>query len=783
MAVALKARMAAKRTRNAAQADVPAVKKPRATRSTRASNFHIALGTVPSQAQDSSALPRRNLRSHGVKGNKKEAPKPKVRRTTKVTQSSRPDKSKATSVDTKDDTASEQSDGDARQHDEQATIVEMEDIEIYMPPNSAGPIFEGPPDVDDDFMEVMKGETPDLRPGKPIGIQSDDNVSYRNAVLTALIHTRHFHTYLENWHDPKEYKGLAPVALNSLWILGRLQDIAHEAHSIEVDPNNRPGERVWHLVKQLWDQVCYPTNRSWGKLSNLPYGTWQQRTGVEKDKEADACKFLNWLLDSIEGQLGLEKQPGPVTWKDRFVWLLDPRQVVRSIFPTCRFPVRLRDKVVKEELIIDIIVPHTEEVDAENSGYKTTRFSFINVFDASMKQKTDRQCCRCGSAAMGACEEARLQQAPAVLIFTLDRARSRTKTIGKGKRAKTKQERFKNAVAMTIPQTLDLDQHLNAHEYGARSEVKYRLATVVAHTGDVPEKGRYLTYVRGADKPEQWYRVNGARVVACEASAFDDTDLTIYKDGKEFAERPTPVILIFEKDFEAELVTDGRDPMNVDETNNEDTKPSQWSGRERRPPEDSVDDDSEPLGSDTIVVNPHPQRPAVRTAESENSSSDGDVEEDDEMPEANLEMTLKIGDLEFSLPAQALAEFDTAQVRNIEIKASITTKKNGKDDMRIDLIETFLGQVPERNAEGEYQRKLDAKTARLRNQLRRIRNLTDRDLEIEVQAVKRKRLEKWKSNRWATRWEKLPGDDAEDDNPDKDESDDEEGVDESEAGE
>ena len=120
--------------------------------------------------------------------------------------------------------------------------------------------------------------------------------------------------------------------------------------------------------------------------------------------------------------------------------------------------------------------------------------SFQECFDASLEQQQESDCPRCGRLTRRTAKD-KFIVLPKILLTQLNRS---TNTQGK------------------IQEHCEIPQELTvAIDESARSKYKdqrYRLAAVVAHSGESSTSGHYISYVRDPARPGSWIELDDERV-------------------------------------------------------------------------------------------------------------------------------------------------------------------------------------------------------------------------------------------------------------------------------
>ena len=356
--------------------------------------------------------------------------------------------------------------------------------------------------------------------------------------------------------------------------------------------------------------------------------------------------------------------------------------------------------------------------------YKQLRLDDLIDNEARTKLESEYKCERCKSRSNTSIKEYRFQYAPACLAFVLVRA------IQEYEKSEGAYSTTKDLSAVRIPEELDIGRWLNPHQFGNGSHVKYRLSGLVSHSGESLSAGHYKSYVRGGPGRKKWFELDDQVVTTCAKSHFDETDVERFLE-EEFKSRFVPYVVLYERDFTTDHLVPGRPPINVGEGENEDKRPTVWTGGYPR------------------------NAPTVAHFENEHqlhifAGSEGEADK----PGAQIEITVTIGHTIVTVPKCYIGTFDQEQEHDINLEAKLTVPSSTAqivlpstselDVMQMDLAAAYVDAEIAR-------REWDEKEAKLLD-LRQEQNLSERDFEN----LRQKELTTWRRAKrqvpWSDRW-------------------------------
>lgn len=493
------------------------------------------------------------------------------------------------------------------------------------------------PTLDNRFLDVMKSG--ELNPTRISGISAGNNHCYRNSVLTALLSSGVVSRYLMLWHCTVTY-GEFQGGKSSM-MTGAAQLAAQLFFS-----KNFSQASLDNFVAGFWRKFCYEKDKKGKKLRKPSFWSWREyhgdKFGIEETDPQDAHEFLSWLLIAMPRQFTIvtpDLQPNAPL--ERFEWVFKSQFACRTMCGKCQYPVRRRIQAEPESCLV-LHIPRAEDT---HPGLTVPQPLLSDLVDNSFSTQISTKCCRCERVSE-CIQQRKLRHAPALLALTISRGRYDRETLSM----------VKDCTAVVIPEHLDLSAHLNIHEFGEGSKVTYSLCSIVSHKGNQLDSGHYVSYVRGAADRSQWFEVNDQTVTQVTQAYFDDSAVSGF-DKETYVNRFTPYIIFYERDFKSEILTPGREAVNVGEGENVDEQPSHWTGRERE------------------VISP------IEGSESDSESNASSQEEDE-----NLLWTIGSKKDEQSLPAVLLVKIIIGEVE-VELPRHVISHLNWKPkkDIKIDV--------------------------------------------------------------------------------------------------
>lgn len=536
--------------------------------------------------------------------------------------------------------------------------------------DSVGPLFPTAPVMDNNFL--MATTTGKMYPIQMHGVTGENNHCYRNAVLTALLSPSIVSRYLLVWYCRPENGDLSKDPSSVITAVSKIAIYLFFQQTF-----SQPRGDSW--VKNFWDHFCYPKDPNGRCTRRFPTWTWRSyrgdTTGVEENLPQDAHEFLTWILAAMPRQF----LPGMSGWQsdaplERFEWIFKSRTVTRTVCSNCRYPVRRRGGMQSESCLI-LGIPDTGYASPTSTGPQPV---LDDLVDESFRTTLSATCSRCNKFS-DCVQERKLQHAPGLLTMVVSRGKYDSETGEMGK----------DCAAIIIPERIDLSTHLNAHEFGSGSKVTYSLCSVVSHSGNQLDGGHYVSFIRQDADKGKWLKVDDEHIQKVSISDFDDSAVADL-DEDQYLNRLTPYILFYERDFQSQVLVPGRAALNVNEGENKDEPPSQWTGKERA---------TAPEGRDS------------KNERNTQGDKDEDVEEDvEDIPltwtmgakgeEQNLPAVLlvkvAIGDVEIELPRHVISHLNWKIRKDVTIDIRLRAPKSaavGRLASGKNYVETSLSDI------------------------------------------------------------------------------------------
>ena len=446
------------------------------------------------------------------------------------------------------------------------------DNQSLYPRDSVGPPFTPPLPVNDDFRTAMRGS--EIQKNfKPLGLPSPNLLlCYQNAVLTTLINSDTFISYAR-WHRKNEPNHcMEHIKFKGSRTLRALATMATRNESPEDHMVKQ--ERFEAIVNAFWKTHGFPWNFSDALTQETAVGPWSRYGGGKReDEQQDAGEFLLWLFRTIDDQLGIhhdwddtrEHKSQKTSAQRNFDWFSSLNRTTRLGCPRCTWRVQLRSRVEYDRPLV---------LNIPNRSHQKPPIKLQDCVSRSFRESISDEwrCPRCKERDTGGYKLSTIQHAPNVLMILLQR---------------TLKKQGKELRAVEIPEHLNLSPWLNHHQYGPGSKVSYRLSGVVSHQGGDVRSGHYHSYVRGGAARDQWFRLNDEIVTRLDSmSSFDDTGASKLS-ASDFKERFTPLLMLYKKEPEKEVVVPAVNVVNADEGADADVRPTRWTGLIGK---DTVDD-------------------------------------------------------------------------------------------------------------------------------------------------------------------------------------------------
>lgn len=568
------------------------------------------------------------------------------------------------------------------------------------PRDSVGPLFEHVPTVDASFVQAVT--TAKLRTAQPLGIDNPHNLCYRNAALTAFLSCEYVLAFLHRWSSASlegEDKRSKKYS-----IVGLLQNLA-----VNIFKTVNDQARVKKAVSYFWRNFCYETDAQHRLLQNPSARSWRShiddKQGVQEDAQQDAQEFLAWTVQSVTDRLAsVQTFAVQSLFLQEFEWVTKARLVSRIYCGKCRYRVNRRTGGIDSSLILKIPTSAPDEL------------KLMDLIDDALHEDITIKCRRCQRTSVAA-KTTKFQHAPAVLMLLLSRG---AHDVAGG-------QLDKNCAAVTIPEKLDISMHLNAHDFGGGSKITYSLSSVVSHRGSRITSGHYVSYVLSGLKRDQWFELDDATVRSTNKAKFDDSQTD--PSDRDFRDRFTPYMLFYQRNFDQDIVKPGRPATNVDEGEDKDEQPTQWTGSARQlTPASSGESGTAVRGNDDPPLPPNWTRGA---------------EGEDENPPASLHVSVTIGETKIQLPRQIISHFKWNKSKQLEIDVKLRAPRGrlrklianplGKDYLEMDLAERY-GEMQyilrsNRDNRAGVQKKATAWTRSWSETTRKSTDLSTKDVE------------------------------------------------------
>lgn len=637
--------------------------------------------------------------------------------------------------------------------------------------DSVGPPFSPPPRVYNDFSIAMQQTVP--ANVKPMGMSNEINQCYRNAVLTMLINCDVFVAYAR-WHlDNESHLSTLTTLRGSrvLRFLTRMARINESQRSRDIKQ-----KELDDIVAGFWEAAAFPLDAENDSHKTIwpPKGPWGALPNVKDYQQEDAAEFLSWLLDTIDGQLAHHhdskdlrvSNTGKTSAQQNFDWFSMSSTTTRIDCRQCIWHVHQRSRVERARPLV-VNVNDTDEQSQPMSLHDCISKAFRYALPE------DYRCDRCKRSNTQGLKLLTIQHTPNLLLIHLNRTAMEEATYNDDGTVNDGGF-YKDPRAVIIPEALEVSAWLNHHQFGPGSKVSYRLAGLVSHKGPDMHRGHYLSYVRGGQVRDKWFKLDDHVVTeTASTSRFDDSNATDPRHPG-FANRSTPVILLYEKDTANELILPGYDAVNVNEGEDADVRPTRWTGSDMldvagglspsasarasvpsssslsSPPPSST---SSPLSSSSASPVASPSSHSSSDAHFNHFNVPGSTA-DSGMSGASVDVTIKIGDdIEVQFPRCYIDQLDRKKKRKIAIKARLSATKSGPKkvtasdhvkEVHLDLLDAWFETEVERRERVEEQESL-AHEARGKGK-------TEDDVEQYVD----KKLQTWDRKRkrtpWPSRW-------------------------------
>lgn len=470
---------------------------------------------------------------------------------------------------------------------------------------------------------------------------------YRNAILTMLLASRAFATYCQEWHMQREYSEAR--FSRSCHILRLLYDIGRAKNLAQRD--NR--------VEKLWKRTCFPlTERHLAYRDQLAPantgGFFMDSDPERSDGQKDALEWLQWLFATIDFQLGSSRAPDGA--RNYFRQVFDTKLTSRVECPKCRYQVQNRKQIERLPVIV-LAVPDEPPVNVRYADWLQQPIPLRNLMSQNMSEFKDDMymCSRCQNRKTGAIARKRIQQAPEIMTFALQRT-----AFGNG-------EAYKNKKAVEIPAALDVSAWVEEAQFGEGSQVQYRLRGVVSHQGS-HGAGHYISYVDSRRGANSWRRIDDRTVSPAHLVDFDDSRaLTMTRS--DFDERFTPYILLYERDHAVgpSPTPSGRYLRNVGQGAEDDIPPVEHTKLSKPQlrlaqsvPMQTCSDDVE---WEVVDSSDDEKRTTVRAG----------IQGEEEWPTAELDVSIRVDDFEIKFPTRFIEHFSWHIPReDVNITATIS---------------------------------------------------------------------------------------------------------------
>lgn len=498
---------------------------------------------------------------------------------------------------------------------------------------------------------------------------------YRNAVLSILLNSRAFAAYCQQWHMRLEYSENRYVKYCHM--LRLLHDIGRETNQVKKD----------RLVSKLWRRTCFPANqRHLQYRDQLPGNFWETRDLVDAaDGQKDASEWLGWVLQTIEGQLASSRSP--CGEHDAYRQMFETKFTRRVECKRCQHRVRNR-KAAETTSVISLPINATPNVHY-GQAWETwcqTRVTLQSLIDAYMTETLDDhyRCARCNQNRTATVQQRLMQQAPEILTLAINRTLSMN---------------TKNTKAVVIPPTLNLDGgRLEPSQFGADSNLRYSLSGVVCHAGADARAGHYISYVRESQSDGTWRKINDGVVHPSHFRTSAFNDWTANKLAwREFQQRFTPYILLYQRDHSVGSLTPGRRLRNLNEGANTDIPPREYAIPFAVQSQIQSGQQSSDLGDDVIDGSDEEQDMCTQEG----------IAGEEEWPPAELNTTIRIDGCKIDYPTRHINSFQWTKDRDIEIEATLsvprgkakTVKAQSQQKRRfveLDVADTFIEKSTKR---------------------------------------------------------------------------------------
>lgn len=418
---------------------------------------------------------------------------------------------------------------------------------------SAGPAFDPPKrpmaaflvDVRQDMVVPMRRPTM-----VPRGLRNSGNLCYRNAVVTALLNTPRFLSFLfTHGRNVRSYLGCPDVNHHLLtrlyhlalayWERGGLHPMSlSDAVWDDDNPNPNPnaptagdkrrrdgsaasgGDSYEKLLALFWRACKYDLGgHDLGGVTVEPAPSkypgvtlnWRAHLQQLRDDEAanqhhpnpasvevtshqqDAAEYLNWLVEMAATQLdSAPRRYSASRASDYYDCMFRTYITDRFLCTLCKRPVRLRGPSI--ERAPSIMINVAKEGDTAAPPGLASRPRRLGGRDGLKKLLHDHfnddvggnTCNRCGQQPKIFRRMRRMQTAPELLNIHLART---------GWDANLARP-FKSNSIVDAPEFLDVSRYLEPHIFAPGTRVLYRLASVVSHAGESAHSGHYVSYVR-----------------------------------------------------------------------------------------------------------------------------------------------------------------------------------------------------------------------------------------------------------------------------------------------
>jgi len=555
---------------------------------------------------------------------------------------------------------------------------------------------------------------------EPFGYPNAAVSCYRNAVMTALMHSEYFVSYLQNWHmeheTPEEdafpagWKGRKQSVVRLLRLLDEMASAAWRKRRLKSS--------ITASIDKFWKGATANSDNLPARDGRVQWKGWNTNNTTQED----AGEFLTWTLSHIGGQLKAdlnyeEKDDAAddaLTQEfENFNCLL---QIRLSSFRKClacaatqakggkakgkgqpKPRIRLSKRLDKQNLWVLQIPDKPKD--------KKQAHELADCVDTTCDDSLSMTCNVCKTKNAATEVRWRIFAMPEILLIQINRIKA---------------DATKNFDAVRIPEELDLSQWLNQYKFPDGTKIVYQLRAVISHIGDDVTYGHYIAYIRRTETDKNgkdtstWWKINDHQV---EKSTFEtatraDAKITA-RPSKAAKSRPTPFILLYEKIEDTSQTAEDLEPPKTPTPPPPATALADPPAVSRRAPTKTMPPKKAPATNGQPPPPSTPSPPAapsaatpVQTAplddkaslpsgiykEMSNLASDEEPVPEADDPVGEVLVRLRMGDTVMTAKLGQIVKFDASQPFEFELDAFLRLRQSGAgSDRYVDLVRAAQG--------------------------------------------------------------------------------------------